>query len=146
MILHKSHVHSVTFLRRVIYKAFFFCMYTLPVGMHECMHTCLARSLRKCTQSGNFELQNIPIHLKILSSRKLTHGNACEGILKLELSRSIQFKLLSITPSYVIYDTLWSVRSRIFSLQMGMVILEMIRQESVPRGSFAPGSLSMTNT
>ena len=57
--------------------------------------------------TGNFQLQNIPVHLKILSSRKLTHGNACEGILKLELSRRIQFKLSSITPSiYVIYDTL----------------------------------------
>ena len=111
-ILHKSHMRGV-----------FICMYTLPVGMHAGVHTCLARSPKKCTQSGNFQLQNIPVHLKILSSRKLTHGNACEGILKLELSRRIQFKLLSVTPSiYVIYDTLWSVRSRIFLVQTGIVI------------------------
>ena len=93
MILHKSHVRSVTYLTRVIHKTFFIYMYTLPVGMHARLHTCLARSPKKCTQSGNFQLQNIPVHLKILSSRKLTHGNACEGILKLELSRRIQFKL-----------------------------------------------------
>ena len=34
MILHKSHVRSVTYLTRVIHKTFFIYMYTLPVGMH----------------------------------------------------------------------------------------------------------------
>ena len=71
--------------------------------MHARVHTCLARSPKKCTQSGNFQLQNILVHLKILSSRKLTHGNACEGILKLELSRRIQFKLFIDQAFYLRY-------------------------------------------
>ena len=66
--------------------------------MHARVHTCLARSPKKCTQSGNFL-----IHFKILSSRKLTHGNACEGILKLELSRRIQFKLFIDQAFYLRY-------------------------------------------
>ena len=79
---------------------FFSCVRTRPLLSR---HTCLARSPKKCTQSGNFQLQNILVHLKILSSRKLTHGNACEGILKLELSRRIQFKLFIDQAFYLRY-------------------------------------------
>ena len=36
----------------------------------------------KCTQSRNFQFDINPVHFKILSTRKLKHGNVCKGVLK----------------------------------------------------------------
>ena len=36
----------------------------------------------KCTQSRNFQFDINPVHFKILSTRKLKHGNVCKGCFK----------------------------------------------------------------
>ena len=36
----------------------------------------------KCTQSRNFQFDINPVYFKILSTRKLKHGNVCKGVSK----------------------------------------------------------------
>ena len=36
----------------------------------------------KCTQSRNFQFDINPVHFKILSTRKVKHGNVCKSVLK----------------------------------------------------------------
>ena len=72
---------------------------------------------RKDVQSGNFQFDINPVHFKILSTRKLKHGNASKGILKTlfekyKLELTHVFKLASITHS------LRLIRNRIFSVKL----------------------------
>ena len=68
-------------------------------------------------QSGNFQFDINPAHFKVLSTRKLKHGNASKGILKTlfekyKLELTHVFKLVSITHS------LRLIRNRIFSVKL----------------------------
>ena len=89
----------------------------------------LHENKKKCTQSGNFRFDLNPAHFKILSTQELKHGNVCKSILK-TLLQNYRLELAARIQTYIdhgrrrfICDTLWSVRNRIFSVQIAMVPL-----------------------
>ena len=98
-----------------------YCMNELFLFLHE--------NKKKCTRSGNFRIDINPAHFKILSTQELKHGNVCKSILK-TLLQNYRLELAARIQTYIdhgrrrfICDTLWSVRNRIFSVQIAMVPL-----------------------